>query len=165
MFKSSSPLSFISFIVCYKIYFFINPLFYRFFICTIRIFFNYLACKANLIETNPAQNLETPKHEKRMRLPEPAIYFTLFNGSKNWRSFLKTSIPNHKNNPGYPGATVLGIGYSPCSGVGSSSVLLSGSFSPSGSGIASSWTLSEGVSAGSVSLLVKDSNNITPYKA
>ena len=35
-------------------------------ISTIRIFFNYLACKANLIETNPAQNLETPKHEKRM---------------------------------------------------------------------------------------------------
>ena len=35
-------------------------------ISTIRIFFNYLAFKANLIETNPAQNLETPKHEKRM---------------------------------------------------------------------------------------------------
>ena len=35
-------------------------------ISTIRIFFNYLACKAKLIETNPAQNLETPKHEKRM---------------------------------------------------------------------------------------------------
>ena len=35
-------------------------------ISTIRIFFNYLACKANLLETNPAQNLETPKHEKRM---------------------------------------------------------------------------------------------------
>lgn len=35
-------------------------------ISTIRIFFNYLSQKANLIENNPAQNLETPKLGKRM---------------------------------------------------------------------------------------------------
>ena len=35
-------------------------------ISTIRIFFKYLAIKANIIEINPAQNLETPKQEKRM---------------------------------------------------------------------------------------------------
>ena len=33
---------------------------------TIRIFFNYLCSKANLIEINPAQNLETPKLDKRL---------------------------------------------------------------------------------------------------
>lgn len=35
-------------------------------ISTIRIFFSYLSQKANLIEFNPAQNLETPKIGKRM---------------------------------------------------------------------------------------------------
>lgn len=35
-------------------------------ISTIRIFFSYLCQKINLIETNPAQNLETPKLDKRM---------------------------------------------------------------------------------------------------
>ena len=35
-------------------------------ISTIRIFFAYLSQKANLIEINPAQNIETPKKEKRM---------------------------------------------------------------------------------------------------
>lgn len=35
-------------------------------ISTIRIFFKYLAQKTNLIDVNPAQNLETPKQEKRM---------------------------------------------------------------------------------------------------
>ena len=35
-------------------------------ISTIRIFFNYLSNKANLIEINPAQNLETPKLDKRL---------------------------------------------------------------------------------------------------
>lgn len=35
-------------------------------VSTIRIFFKYLAVKANLIEVNPAQNLETPKLEKRI---------------------------------------------------------------------------------------------------
>ena len=35
-------------------------------ISTIRIFFKYLTQKANLLEINPAQNLETPKLEKRM---------------------------------------------------------------------------------------------------
>ena len=35
-------------------------------ISTIRIFFSYLSQKVNLIETNPAQNLETPKLDKRM---------------------------------------------------------------------------------------------------
>lgn len=35
-------------------------------ISTIRIFFKYLSNKAKLIDTNPAQNLETPKLGKRM---------------------------------------------------------------------------------------------------
>ena len=35
-------------------------------VSTIRIFFKYLSQKAKLIETNPAQNLETPKLEKRI---------------------------------------------------------------------------------------------------
>ena len=35
-------------------------------ISTIRIFFKYLSIKANILEVNPAQNLETPKLEKRM---------------------------------------------------------------------------------------------------
>lgn len=34
-------------------------------ISTIRIFFKYLSAKAKLIEVNPAQNLETPKLDKR----------------------------------------------------------------------------------------------------
>ena len=34
-------------------------------ISTIRIFFKYLAVKAKIIDVNPAQNLETPKKEKR----------------------------------------------------------------------------------------------------
>ena len=33
---------------------------------TIRIFFNYLSQKSKLIEINPAQNLETPKSDKRL---------------------------------------------------------------------------------------------------
>lgn len=33
---------------------------------SIRVFFNYLSAKANLIEINPAQNLETPKLDKRL---------------------------------------------------------------------------------------------------
>ena len=33
---------------------------------TIRVFFNYLCSKTNTLEINPAQNLETPKQEKRM---------------------------------------------------------------------------------------------------
>ena len=35
-------------------------------VSSIRIFFKYLSAKANLIDTNPAQNLETPKQDKRM---------------------------------------------------------------------------------------------------
>ncbi len=35
-------------------------------ISTIRIFFSYLSQKANLIQNNPAQNLETPKLDKRL---------------------------------------------------------------------------------------------------
>ena len=35
-------------------------------VASIRVFFNYLCNKANLIEKNPAQNLETPKQEKRI---------------------------------------------------------------------------------------------------
>lgn len=34
-------------------------------VSSIRIFFKYLAAKAKLIDTNPAQNLETPKLDKR----------------------------------------------------------------------------------------------------
>ena len=33
---------------------------------SIRVFFNYLCAKANLIEVNPAQNLETPKLDRRL---------------------------------------------------------------------------------------------------
>ena len=33
---------------------------------SIRVFFNYLCAKADLIEINPAQNLETPKLDKRL---------------------------------------------------------------------------------------------------
>ncbi len=35
-------------------------------VSSIRVFFNYLCSKANLIEINPAQNLETPKLDKRL---------------------------------------------------------------------------------------------------
>ena len=35
-------------------------------ISSIRIFFKYLAVKAKIIDVNPAQNLETPKQDKRM---------------------------------------------------------------------------------------------------
>jgi len=35
-------------------------------VSTIRIFFNYLTNKKNLLEINPAQNLETPKLDKRV---------------------------------------------------------------------------------------------------
>lgn len=35
-------------------------------VSSIRIFFKYLSAKAKLIEVNPAQNLETPKLDKRM---------------------------------------------------------------------------------------------------
>lgn len=35
-------------------------------ISTIRIFFKFLSVKAKLLDVNPAQNLETPKQEKRM---------------------------------------------------------------------------------------------------
>lgn len=35
-------------------------------VSSIRVFFSYLSQKANLIEINPAQNLETPKLERRM---------------------------------------------------------------------------------------------------
>lgn len=35
-------------------------------VSTIRIFFKYLSQKANLLDINPAQNLETPKSDKRL---------------------------------------------------------------------------------------------------
>ena len=35
-------------------------------VSSIRVFFKYLSAKAKLIEINPAQNLETPKLDKRM---------------------------------------------------------------------------------------------------
>ena len=44
---------------------------------SIRVFFNYLSQKANLIEINPAQNLETPKLDKRNYQRDYAI-ITLF---------------------------------------------------------------------------------------
>ena len=46
-------------------------------ISTIRIFFKYLTAKTNMLEINPAQNLETPKRDKRM----PA-YLTLEDSKK-----------------------------------------------------------------------------------
>ena len=56
-------------------------------VSTIRIFFNYLSQKAKLIEYNPAQNLETPKLEKRV--PK---YLTLEDSKK-----LLNNIPNEDN--------------------------------------------------------------------
>lgn len=35
-------------------------------VASIRVFFNYLTSKTNLLEKNPAQNLETPKQDKRI---------------------------------------------------------------------------------------------------
>lgn len=35
-------------------------------VASIRVFFNYLTSKNNLLEKNPAQNLETPKQDKRI---------------------------------------------------------------------------------------------------
>ena len=35
-------------------------------VSSIRVFFNYLSAKANLIEINPAKNLETPKLDRRL---------------------------------------------------------------------------------------------------
>ncbi len=35
-------------------------------VASIRVFFNYLTQKTNLLEKNPAQNLETPKQDKRI---------------------------------------------------------------------------------------------------
>ena len=35
-------------------------------VASIKVFFNYLCNKTNMIEKNPAQNLETPKQEKRI---------------------------------------------------------------------------------------------------
>ena len=35
-------------------------------VSTIRVFFKYLSTKTTLIEVNPAQNLETPKQDRRM---------------------------------------------------------------------------------------------------
>jgi len=35
-------------------------------VSSIRVFFNYLSNKANMIEKNPAQNLESPKQDKRI---------------------------------------------------------------------------------------------------
>ena len=58
-------------------------------ISTIRIFFKYLAVKAKIIEVNPAQNLETPKQEKRM--PK---YLTLEDSKK---LLAVTSQENNRN--------------------------------------------------------------------
>lgn len=57
---------------------------------SIRVFFNYLSQKANLIDFNPAQNLETPKLDKR--LPK---YLSLDDSKK----LLDTaSNPDNRNN-------------------------------------------------------------------
>lgn len=57
---------------------------------SIRVFFNYLSQKAKLIEINPAQNLETPKQEKRM--PK---YLTLEDSKK----LLETASNEDARNP------------------------------------------------------------------
>ena len=56
-------------------------------ISTIRIFFKYLSQKTNILEINPAQNLETPKLEKRM--PK---YLSLDDSKK------LLSVSEHKDN-------------------------------------------------------------------
>lgn len=58
-------------------------------ISTIRIFFKYLVTKLNLFEINPAQNLETPKKEKRipkylsLEESEKLLHITANDESKN----------------------------------------------------------------------------------
>ncbi len=58
-------------------------------ISTIRIFFKYLTVKANIIEINPAQNLETPKLDKRM--PK---YLTLEDSKKLLNVTLQEDVRN-----------------------------------------------------------------------
>ena len=57
-------------------------------VSSIKTFFNYLTAKANLIEINPAQNLETPKLDKR--IPK---YLTLEDSKK----LLNTISTDEKN--------------------------------------------------------------------
>ena len=57
---------------------------------SIRVFFNYLSQKSKLIEINPAQNLETPKLEKRM--PK---YLTL----EDSKRLLETAANEDARNP------------------------------------------------------------------
>lgn len=58
---------------------------------SIRVFFNYLSQKANLIEFNPAQNLETPKLDKR--LPK---YLSLDDSKKLLNAAANTDNRNSK---------------------------------------------------------------------
>lgn len=62
-------------------------------ISTIRIFFKYLAVKAKIIEVNPAQNLETPKQDKRM--PQ---YLTLEDSKKLLEVTMKEDNRNKERN-------------------------------------------------------------------
>ena len=59
---------------------------------SIRVFFNYLSAKANLIEVNPAQNLETPKLDKR--LPK---YLTLDESKKLLNTVSTPKANGHGN--------------------------------------------------------------------
>lgn len=56
---------------------------------SIRVFFNYLSSKANLIEINPAQDLETPKLDRR--LPK---YLSL---EESQRLLITTDNPDNRN--------------------------------------------------------------------
>lgn len=58
-------------------------------VSSIRVFFNYISNKANLIEKNPAQNLETPKLDKR--IPK---YLSLDDSKK----LLKVAVNNSDRN-------------------------------------------------------------------
>lgn len=58
-------------------------------VSSIRVFFNYLANKKGLLEKNPAQNLETPKQEKRM--PK---YLTLDDSKKLLETVMNDSDRN-----------------------------------------------------------------------
>ena len=61
-------------------------------VSTIRIFFHYLCNKTNKISSNPAQDLETPKQEKR--LPK---YLTLEESKKLLETAHQPSKKNHDN--------------------------------------------------------------------
>ena len=59
-------------------------------VSSIRVFFNYLSAKANLIDINPAQNLETPKLDRR--LPK---YLSL---EESQKLLINADNPDNRNN-------------------------------------------------------------------